>query len=974
MFEPNPKPRVFGIAPGADFPVALADGLRARMSGKPPEAMARVEVIVNTARMKERLLSTLVSQGPGFLPRIRLIEDLADTEVPENPLRSRLALAQAIRALLQQEPDLGPSTAAFSLADSLFRLLDEMQGEGVGLDVLTRLDVSNHSDHWTRSLKFIRLISDFLGPVSGGQGRLRRAIEALVADWQETPPQHPILVAGSTGSRGPSAMLMQAVARLPQGALVLPGFDEAMPAAVWHGFDDPLHNEDHPQFRYARLMDALQIEAADVARWTEQTAPDPARNALVSLALRPAPVTDQWLRDGGALGDLLEATRGITLTESSGPRQEALSIALCLRQAAVDGKKAALITPDRTLARRVTAALDRWGIRPDDSAGRPLALSAPGRFMRLCADLQNQSISSEALVALLKHPIAHSATDRGPHLRHLRDFELHVRKNTMPYPDADALGKWAAKAEDRDPWVDWLLHGIKLLEGPSIRPLSAWIEAHLRLAEHLSAGVDGDSTGELWKAEAGDRMQAMFKELSEQAEYGGEILSQEYSALLDTVLASREVRESVESYPGVMIWGTLEARAQGADLIILGGLVEGTWPSSPQPDPWFNRQMRHDAGLLLPERQIGLSAHDFQQAIAGAEVVLSRAKRNAEAETVPSRWLNRLTNLIAGLPDQNGPEALKAMRARGQRWIDLTQAYDADLSDAPEAAHLRNPRPAPAPPVFARPTELSVTRIEKLIRDPYAIYAEYVLKLRRLDPLAPEPDARVKGTVLHRVLDHYVREYPPGTNGSIEAFLAIAETILAEECPWEAVRLHWLARLRQTASAFVVWNANIKAELVVAEEKARMQLTDPPFVLTGKPDRIDRTPDGQAQIYDYKTGQLPSATQQDLFNKQLILLAIMVEDGAFGDLGPLPVSGAEYVGLGTDFKQSKANVSPDNLAKHRAELAKLLRDYMSPTQGYTAMRAVAKEDRIEDYHPLARRGEWQPSDPSETIFVGDHDG
>lgn len=974
MFEESSTPRVFGVAPGTDFPAALAQGLASRMTGQPPEAMARVEVIVNTARMQTRLRDALIAHGPGFLPRIRLIEDLARDEAPENPLRSRLALAQAIRALLHQEPDLGPTTAAFSLADSLFQLLDEMQGEGVELDVLTRLDVSNHSDHWTRSLKFIRLISDFFGPVSGGQGRLRRSIAGLVADWDKTPPQHPIIVAGSTGSRGPAALLMQAVARLPQGALVLPGFDAIMPAAVWHGFDDPLHNEDHPQFRYARLTEALSLEAADIRRWTDQPPPDVARNALVSLALRPAPVTDQWLRDGPALGDLSVATQTITLIETNGPRQEALSIALRLRQAAVDGKKAALITPDRTLARRVTAALGRWNIHPDDSAGRPLALSAPGRYLRLCAEMLRHSVSSEALVALLKHPIAHSAVDRGPHLRHLRDLELHVRKWTLPYPDATALGLWAARKDDRDPWVTWLMAGLALLDGPSVRSLPDWIAAHLRFAEHLATGVDGSDTGELWKAAAGDAMRAMFDEISEHAAYGGEMLSSEYSALLDTVLAGREVRESIETHPGVMIWGTLEARAQGADLIVLGGLVEGTWPASPQPDPWFNRQMRHDAGLLLPERQIGLSAHDFQIAIAGAEVVLSRAKRNAEAETVPSRWLNRLTNLVTGLPDQNGPEALAAMRARGQRWTTMAQDYDADLSEVPETAHLRNPRPAPAPPSSVRPKELSVTRIEKLVRDPYAIYAEYILKLRRLDPLAPEPDARVKGTVLHRVLDDYVRQYPPGTPGSVEAFLAIAETVLAEECPWQAVRLHWLSRLRRTANAFVVWNADIDAELAVSEKKARLHLTDPPFTLTGKPDRIDRTPDGRVQIYDYKTGQLPTANQQKHFNKQLILLAIMAEDGAFEDLGPVTVSRAQYVGLGSEFKLAEAKIGPEELAEHRKDLAKLLRDYSAPTQGFTAMRAVATEDRIDDFHPLARRGEWQPSDPSETIPVGEHDG
>jgi len=936
--------------------------------------MARVEVIVNTARMQTRLREALIAQGPGFLPRIRQIAELAADEPGEPPLRARLALAQAIRALLQRQPDLGPSSAAFSLAEGLFRLLDEMQGEGVSLAVLDDLDVSNHSEHWTRALNFIRLIADHFGPLDGGQARLRNAVESLLVRWADLPPAHPVIVAGSTGSRGPAALLMQAVARLPQGALVLPGFDDHMPVRVWHGLEDPLHNEDHPQFRYARMLAGLRMDADGAEPWVAAPAPDPARNALISLALRPAPVTDQWLSEGAELGNLIAATQGMSLIEADGQRHEALAIALCLRQAAVDGRKAALITPDRTLARRVTAVLDRWHLRPDDSAGRPLMLSAPGRFLRQCAELMIGRPSAEGVIALLKHPITHSATDRGEHLRHLRELELHLRRWAVPYPDAEALALWAARKEDRQGWADWLQAAMALIPAPGPRPLREWIEAHLALAGHLAGGPDGADDGELWKEEAGTEARRLCDDLLAQAEYGGDLSETDYFALLETVFAGREVRETVESHPDIMIWGTLEARAQGADLVILGGLTEGTWPAATQPDPWFNRQMRLNAGLLLPERQIGLSAHDFQQAVAAPEVVLTRALRSADAETVASRWLNRLTNLISGLPAQDGPAALQAMRDRGRRWLDLATAVEADLSDIPAEAWTRAPRPAPAPPVSARPDALPVTRIETLIRDPYAIYAEHVLKLSELDPLAPEADARLRGTVLHKVLDDYVRQHPPGTPGSVDDLLAIAETVLTQECPWNAVRQHWLALLGRSAKAFVAWNAGLDGVPVLAEEKGRMALNALGFTLIGKPDRIDRTPDGALRLYDYKTGSLPTRPMQEAFNKQLILLAIMAEEGAFKGLDPAPVAVADYVGVGTAFKTMMADVTSENLAKHRAELEKLLRSYREPGQGYTAMRRVKEERRAGPFDTLARRGEWQPTDPAHTIRVGDHDG
>lgn len=979
MFEPSARPRVFAQEPGADFPAAVARGLRARILGQPPEAMARVEFLVNTARMRNQLRAALLDLGAGFLPRIRLITDLADTfeaDAPaHSPLRRRLELAQLIRKLLETERDLAPRHAAFALTDSLTTLLDEMHGEGVAHDVLESLDVSSHSEHWARSLRFIRLVTGYLGPdaAQDSQTRQRLAVEALVSRWVTHSPSHPLIVAGSTGSRGTTALLMQAVARLPQGALILPGFDFDMPESVWQGLQDPLLSEDHPQYRFFSLMRALQIGPDAVMLWAGPAAPDPARNRLVSLALRPAPVTDGWLSEGRGLGDLMVATRGLSLIEAPSPRAEALAIALRLRQAALDGQKAALITPDRVLSRQVTAALDRWHLRPDDSAGRPLALSAPGRFLRQCTELMRGEIGSEALIALLKHPITHSAAERGPHLRHVRELEMWLRRRGAPFPTPEILRRWAEKDPGRDLWTAWLVGALANLPAAAELPLEGWLEAHLSLARGLAAGTGAGGTGELWLAEAGQEAQASIEELTANAGYGGALQVGDYIALLETVFATRDVRESVEAHPCIMILGTLEARAQSADLVVLAGLNDGVWPPSPQPDPWFNRRMRQDAGLLLPERQIGLSAHDFQQAIGVREVILTRAVRNAEAETIPSRWLNRLKNLINGLPAQNGPQAFTAMTGRGQKWLDLAAAFENDVSPVPAEIAAQNPRPAPAPPVSARPRELPVTAIKTLIRDPYHIYASTVLRLRKLDPLSPEPDARLRGTVLHRVFEAYTNAFPPGGTGSDEAFLAIAETVLAQDVPWMAARIQWLARLRGVASAFVDWNAAQPGQPVLTERKGTLDLRDPLFRLTGRPDRIDLQPDGRLRIFDYKTGKPPSAREQEHFDKQLILLAIMAEEGAFQGLDPATVEAAEFIGLGARFERSAADVTPEVLAQHRTRLARLLGAYLEIDQGFTARRALKKDTDKAEYDQLSRYGEWQVTDEAVTVKVGDHD-
>ena len=977
IFPPSDRPRVFAEDPGTDFAAAVARGLRARLAGHPPEAMAQVEVMVNTARLQTRLRAALMAQGPGFLPRIRLIAALEDggDAAPRAALRRRLELAQLIRGLLEADPSLGPRHAAFALADSLAALLDEMQAEGVALSALDRLDVSQHSQHWDRSLRFIRLVARYLDPTAlrDRQGAQRAAIEGLVASWGTAPPAHPIIVAGSTGSRGMTALLMRAVARLPQGALILPGYDFDMPHELWPELDDPLVSEDHPQYRYAALMRRLEMAPTEVLRWSGTPAPDPARNKVISLALRPAPVTDRWRAEGARLGDLQAALAQATLIEAPEPRAEALAIALILRDAAEAGRRATLITPDRLLARQVTAALDRWQLRPDDSAGRPLALSAPGRFLRQVAALLRHAPDARALVATLKNPIAHSAAGRGPHLNHLRDLELWLRRKGMPFPVPADLTAWAGTDEARQAWLDWLAQALSPPESGE-RPLADWLARHLALTERLACGAAGTGTGELWLREAGRRTQALLADLSAAAGHGGAVTAADYVALLDGLLTGQSVRESVETHPDIQVLGTLEARVQGGDLVILSGLNEGVWPQGPAPDPWFNRRMRLDAGLLLPERQVGLSAHDFQQAAGASEVVFTRARRDAEAETVPSRWLNRLQNLIGGLPAQNGPAALAAMRARGRVWLDLAARLDRDLRAVPQAAEYRHPRPAPAPPAPARPRELPVTDIRQLIRDPYSIYAKRILKLSPLDPLVAEPDARLRGIVLHTLFDRFSRLHPPGKPTDPAALLSLADWVLEDEVPWPAARALWRARLRRVAGEFAVWHAGLAGTPAVIERKGTLALPDPVFTLSGRPDRIDRLPDGRLQIFDYKTGDPPSKAQQEAFDKQLILLSIMAEEGAFNGLDPARVAEAAYIGLGRTFELAQADVTPEALADHRGRLRRLLHRYLSPAQGYTARRAAKRDSDRSDYDHLSRRGEWQVTDPEETFTVGEHDG
>ena len=977
MFEPR-ETRLFGLPCGAGFARELVRGLRARMQGQPPEAMARVELYLNSGRMLRQTRAAFAEEGALILPRLRLVSDLGAQTLGAPPipaLRRKLELAELIASFTATMPDFASGANIYTLAESLSALLAEMQSEGVAYERLSGLPIAEtHAVHWQRSLAFISIVAQFYADEAtpNSEARQRAAAEALAQAWAQTPPQHPILVAGSTGSRGATALFMQAVARLPQGAVILPGVDFSLPSEVWRGLSaGAVPQEDHPQYRFKALFDRLEIAPDQIQRWTDT--PEPARNAIVSLALRPAPVTDQWIEQGKSLPDLADALGDLTLIEAPDQRREAMAVALVLRAAVAEGKRAALVTPDRILARRVAAALERWSLIPDDSAGEPLPLTAVGRFLRQCARALTEPTTIENLLILLKHPLAATGAEaRGQHLLFTRELELHLRRKGPAFPTETALNAWAARLAERSDgaeradWARWLGALIAQTGAHPTRPMADWQAAHLAFAEGLAAGPQGTAqASELWRKEGGQQARAIFAELAQEAR--GTCSGAQYCDLVMELLQGSSVRVPVEAHPDVAILGALEVRGQAADVMVLAGLNEGVWPAAPAPDPWLSRQMRLGAGLLLPERQIGLSAHDFQIAMGAKQVVLSRSERDASAPTVRSRWLNRLVNLMNGLPEKRGPEAFKSMKEKGNQWLARVQALEATAPIAPAQ------RPAPAPPVEHRPRELPVTDISRLIRMPYDIYAKRVLRLRPLDPIRPDPDARMRGQVLHLIAEQFAREISlDGAALSAARLIEIAEEVLVEHVPWPLAQRVWLAQIRAIAESFTSAEVDRRAKgvPVVVEEQGAIELVNPPFRLTAKPDRIDLLNDGTAHVFDYKSGKPPSLKLVKTYEKQLVLEALMVERGGFKALGPRKVEVASYLRLGGDAKVELIEVA-DMLDETWRKLKILIARYLTPEQGYTARRAPQMISHGSDYDRLSRYGEWQDVDPAVTMKVGE---
>lgn len=721
---------------------------------------------------------------------------------------------------------------------------------------------------------------------------------------------------------------------------------------------------------FRRLLGLLDVEPASVRPWLAGMPATP-RLRLLTQALRPAPVTDAWQRQAAALTAEAEAaTDGLTLIEAPTPRHEAAAVALAIRRALeTPDKRIALITPDAALARRVTAELGRYAILPDDSLGQPLSGSPAGVFLRLVADVAAKEAEPVRLAALLQHPLTRAGLPRADHLALARRYETEVlRKRPQPGLPPGRLPAWPDASQAEAVWRGRIEGEIAVLAAPLAAgaSLAEVAAAHISAAESLSR-ESAETAPEVWQEQAGDMLRSVMQRLARNADAHGDGPAEGYLALLGNLLSRENLPPEAERpHPRVMIWGTQEARVQGADLVILGGLNEGTWPPAPRPDPWLSRPMREKLGLPSQDREVGLSAHDFLQGAARDEVILTRARKIDGTPTVASRWLIRLENLLGGLGDGSGDNpALAAMRARGEALSRLVARVH-----QPEAPVARAPRPVPRPPVSKRPRQLSVTQIETLIRDAYAIYAYKVLRLKPLDPLGRPPDFRGRGMVIHRILQRFVEATPnrlPEPAAARTLLLQAADAVLAEDVPWPDTRRIWRARVGRFADWFLAGEAERRAagqpEGLEVKGALPLAMAGGAFNLTARADRIDRLEDGGAAIFDYKAGAPPSETQIELgFNQQLHLQAAILSAGGFAGLDALDARSGAYLGLTGAGEGGKAQAVEDlsaGVAAHMERLEALIGAYDREETPYISRGRIEKQQFEGDYDHLARRGEWE---------------
>ncbi|QQP87960.1 double-strand break repair protein AddB [Skermanella sp. TT6] len=985
--------QVFNIPSGVPFVDALATGILARVEADGgPLALAGYTVLLPTRRacrtLREAFLR-LSGGAPQLLPRMSPLGDidadelsLAIEEIPGlagaldlppalTSLRRQLLLAQAI---LRKDGKSITADQAARLAADLARLLDQVQTEGVPFDRLEGLVPEEYAQHWQVTLEFLKILTHVWPTILELEGAIDAAerrnlvLKAQAEAWRANPPAGPVIAAGSTGTIPATAELLAVVATMPNGCVVLPGLDTDMDGTSW---DAAASDDGHPQHGMASLLRKLDLPRDGVQPWDcPLTAGNPARTRLLSETMRPAATTEAWR---GLDGIDETALRDITRIDCPTSQEEAAVIALMMRQTLeVPDRTAALVTPDRNLARRVATALERWNIAVDDSGGRPLADTAVGTYLRLTAACAVERADPLPLLAVLKHPLAGGGLNPLWFRTQARDLERAVLRGPRPAPGFRGLLAALDDAENnrfdrgddtRRELVQYVehLHAMAApffdaMEAPDPQPPAEWLTLHVAFAERLAAGDDLSGPDRLWRHEDGEAAAGFVNELRQAAGDFPPIPASQYPAFLEALMAAHVVRPRYGRHPRLSILGLLEARLQHADVMILGGLNEGTWPPDAASDPWLSRPMRKAFGLPVPERLVGVAAHDFVQAAGGARVVLSRAERVDGTPTVPSRWLLRLDTVLRGL-DLNGIVEMET-----EQWLSWV-----DQLDRPDAVRPL-PAPEPRPPLSARPRSLSVTEIETWMRDPYAIYARRILKLEALEPIAADPGASERGQFIHQALDAFTKAYPDALpNAAVEKLTEFGRDAFGKLLSQPEVWAFWWPRFERVAAWFIQFETERRRTVrpLATEIKGKLELEGPagPFTLRAKADRIDKLPDGGLAIIDYKTGTPPSNLEVALgFAPQLPLEAVMAAAGGFetvdaapvGDLAFWKLSGGDPAGAEIPVKGDLALLAE----QARTGLIDLIRTFDDPATPYRSRPRPDWAPRYTDYGHLARVQEW----------------
>ncbi|MBN8989239.1 MAG: double-strand break repair protein AddB [Rhizobiales bacterium] len=1013
----------------------LVEGFEARHN---PLNLAQATLYLPTrraGRLAREIFLDEMKTDAAILPRIVALGDIDEDELAFSEsaeqfggvtpldippklgeLERRLTLAHLVAAWAKTPVSaplvVGGPASTLALAGDLARLMDDMVTRGVDWNALDKLVPDQLDRYWQHSLDFLRIARKAWPQHLHEIGRIEPAARRdllIDAEAARLAAHHkgPVIAAGSTGSMPTTAKFLHVVANLEQGAVVLPGLDTDLDDAAWQTIGGirnaqgkftapPASN--HPQFAMQGLLDRFGITRRDV-EILGTPAPD-GRDVLVSETMRPSTATEQWhgrLEQPEIAARISGGMKNLAVVAAPNPEMEALAIAVAMREARHLNKSAALVTPDRALARRVMAALGRWNLEFDDSGGDALMDTSAGIFARLVAETAAKGLEPPTLLALIKHPLFRLGGAHGALKHAIEVLELALLRGTRPQAGSAGLardfdrfrtelGKLRAqetsslhaseqRAKLRDDDLDQAQALISALQ-KALLPLESMASskpydfaelAHRHREVLMALSSDQNGIVVAFEGIQGSALASAFDDLlGEEKPSGLMVQLGDYPELFQTAFADRMVRRPEQASAQLQIYGQLEARLTESDRVILGGLVEGVWPPSPRIDPWLSRPMRHELGLDLPERRIGLSAHDFAQLLGHTDVILTHSAKVGGAPAVASRFLHRLEAVA-------GEERWKQATRTGEDYVRFAAELDRPSKIEPI------PQPEPRPPRATRPLKLSVTAIEDWLRDPYTIYAKYILRLDPLDPVDMPLSAADRGSAIHESLGEFTKTFADALPAQPAlALRGIGEKHFAPLMERPEARALWWPRFQRIAAWFADWELARRGHISRIDAEIRGEIGIPldderTFILSARADRIEQRADGRFAILDYKTGQPPTGKQVRMgLSPQLTLEAAILREGGFANIGAdssvaelayVRLSGnnppGEHRSLELKIRNNDTPQPPDEAADYaRLELEKLIRKFDDENQAYTSLNLSMWSNRYGAYDDLARIKEW----------------
>ncbi len=983
---------VLNIPAGLPFSRSLAQYLT-RKADEEKKSLTEYRILLPTRRACRILRDSFLDLNDGkpmLLPQLSPIGDVDEEDlsllmfgnadgfldVPEavSPIKRQLMLARLIR----QVPDFAQGADhALALAAALARFIDQVIVEGLDFEDLHKIVPDDFAAHWQITIEFLKIISENWPKMLEAEGLIEASerrnilLQALSDYWRDNPPDYPVIAAGATGSIPAVADLLDVISSMPGGEVILPAVDFEMDDDAWDCI-----NESHPQYMLKRLLHRMKVSRSDVSQITDFDAAKP-RRALIGSVMLPAQATYKW-KDFARSSDLQSMSSHLEYYPCATQGEEAKVISLIMRKSLNKSRHVtALVTPDRVLARRVSAQCRKWGVEVDDSAGQSLADSRLGKFLVLIIRASLCGYDAVAMLALLKISYCRFSQEEEHFSRMVDVLENEVLRSDNPITSYDMLREKVTDSPELLSFVDDFyaaLSGLKL--HPRKSNFKDLLISHVRVAEALAALSDQDGADILWRGDVGEAAARFFTDLIAHADLLEDINAKDYEAVISALMRAVSVRSAYGVHPRLLILGQLEARLADADTVILGGLNEGTWPPDAGHDPWMSRPMRKAYGLPAVEQSIGLAAHDFVQGFCANDVIMTRSEKVGGSPTVPARWLDRLDAVLQG----GGMSLGDLVRHPYRDWARLMDDHD-DFKPYE--------RPKPCPPVSTRPKAVSVTKFENWMQNPYAIYMHYVLRLRKTRPLLQDNDAALRGTITHKIIETFCDKYPIDLpNNAEEELINIARNVLKEDIENPEALQFWWPKFMRLAAWFAAheekWRRNAKFAASEVRGNIDISIDGEDFNIYGVADRIDRMHGGYA-IIDYKTGKgsLSSSKIKKGELPQLPLEALMLKNGGFNGRGfkfdpkdmeqkKIPAGDTAYMGYwilngkgaGGELEELQGDLDGaiETVLEGVQDLIRVFRQQATP---YLCVPNTANAPRFNDYEHVSRLKEWAALDDAE---------